>query len=201
MEKYGPLAPWVIYGSNLIAAAWALRVAALGHALWEPRVEGFPRAPVRVAGIGAILLLAVVFATSRKHADVEFWIPWALWIFVPLLIFFVADIFLRQWLIVECKSAKPTFGGIWVTPRARAILRGAPEAYANKDLAKDDTPPPSAAALYCSFPANKRDKTRVWPSASTAAASAVIVIMYCLWNVLAITGVVLAATLVVIAVG
>src|SRR5262245_47481526 len=166
MEKYGPLAPWVIYGSNLVAAVWALRAAALGHALWEPKVEGFPRAPVRVAGIGAILLLAVVFALSRKHADIEFWVPLALWIFVPLLVFFVADIFLRQWLIVRCRSAQPIFGGIWVTPRARAILRGAPEAYAMGDLAEGDPPPPSAAALYCSFPVNARDKTRVWPATS-----------------------------------
>ena len=201
MEKYGPLAPWVIYGTNLIAAVFALRVAALGRALWEPKVEGFPRAPVRIAGIGAIILLAIVFALARKRTEVEFWIEWALWLFVPLLIFFVADIFLRQWLIVKCKSSEPVFGGIWLTPRARAILRGAPEAYANNDLAKGDPPPPSAAALYCSFPSPKRDKTRVWPPTSTATASAVIVIVYCFWNILAITGVVLAATLVVISVG
>ncbi len=161
MEKYGPLTPWVIYGSNLVAAVWALRVAALGHALWEPKVEGFPRAPVRIAGVGAILLLAVIFAISRKRSEIEFWIPWALWIFVPLIVLFVADIFLRQWLIVECKPSEPIFGGIWLTKRAQAILRGAPEAYANKDLAKGATPPPSAAALYCSFSGPTRDKTRV----------------------------------------
>jgi hypothetical protein len=201
MEKYGPLAPWVIYGSNLVAAVWAIRVAALGHALWEPNVEGFPRAPVRIAGIGAILLLAVTFALSRKHTEIEFWIPWTLWIFAPLFIFFIADIFLRQWLIVKCASANPIFGGIWLTSRAKAILQGAPRAYTNRDLVEGDTPPPSAAALYCSFPAVRRDKTRVWPPASTATASAVIVVVYCLWNILSITGFVLAATLIVIAVG
>ena len=201
MEKYGPLTPWVIYGSNLVAAVWALRVAALGHALWEPKVEGFPRAPVRIAGVGAILLLAVIFAISRKRSEIEFWIPWALWIFVPLIVLFVADIFLRQWLIVECKPSEPIFGGIWLTKRAQAILRGAPEAYANKDLAKGATPPPSAAALYCSFSGPTRDKTRVWPPASTAAATAVVVVVYCLWNILAITGVVLAATLVIMSIG
>jgi hypothetical protein len=47
----------------------------------------------------------------------------------------------------------------------------------------------------------KRDTSRVWPSASTAAATALIVIVYCLWNILAIAGLVLAATLVVISVG
>lgn len=200
MEKYGPLAPWVIYGSNLVAAIWALRAAALGHAVWEPKVEGFPRAPVRIAGVGAIILLAVVFAMSRKHTEIEFWIPWALGIFVPLIIFFIADIFLRQWLIVKCTTGSAIFGGIWLMPRAKAILQGSPTAYANKDLAEGDPPPPSAAALYCSY-AGRRDKTRVWPPASTAAAEAVIVFVYCAWNIFAITGLVLAATLIVITVG
>jgi len=150
--------------------------------------------------LGGIVLLAVIFALSRQGTGIEFWIrTW--WIFLLLLFLFGVDVFLRHWLIVKCPSSKPTFGGFWLTKRARAILRGTPEAYANKDLAKGDTPPPSAAALYCSFSPGKRDKTRVWPSASTAAATALIVLVYCLWNVLTIGSLVLAATMVVVAVG
>jgi hypothetical protein len=199
--EYGPLAPWVIYGSNLVAAVWALRVAALGHALWEPKVDGFPRAPVRIAGIGAIIFLAVIFALSRKRTEIEFWLPWAISTFVPLLILFAADVFLRQWLIVECKGSQRIFGGIWLTPRARSILHGIPQAYADNELAPDDPPPASAVALYCSFPASKRDRTRVWPPASTATATAIVVLVYCLWNILAVACLVIAATLVVISLG
>jgi hypothetical protein len=32
MEKYGPLATVVLYSSNLVAAAWAIRTVALGKA-------------------------------------------------------------------------------------------------------------------------------------------------------------------------
>src|SRR5262245_12245456 len=104
--------------------------------------------------LGGIVLLAVIFALSRQGTGIEFWIR-TLWTFLLLLFLFGVDVFLRHWLIVKCPSSKPTFGGFWLTKRARAILRGTPEAYANKDLAKGDTPPPSAAALYCSFSPGK----------------------------------------------
>jgi hypothetical protein len=91
---------------------------------------------VRIAGVGGVLFLAIIFALVRRHADIDYWLPLALWIFLPLIILFVFDIFLRHWLIVQCGGASPVFGGIWLTLRARLILQGAPEAYANQDLAE-----------------------------------------------------------------
>src|SRR4051795_12537282 len=102
MDKYEPLATTVLYSTNLLAAGWAIRTAAFGKALWEPDVDEFPRAPVRVGGVIAIVLISVIFATSRKQTDIYYWLPWALSVGGATLIFFLLDIFLRQIVIVKC---------------------------------------------------------------------------------------------------
>jgi hypothetical protein len=205
-NEYGPLAETVILGSNLVAAVAALRLAALGRGLWEPDVEGFNRAPVRLAGVVAIVGIAVAFATSRKKPPIEAWIPWTIGCVVVALVFFLADIFARQWLMVKCPGMqKATFTGLWLQPRAQHILNGDEQARIGKDLAEappgdpPTKPPASANALYCSF-ATPRDKTRIWPPTSTAAAVILTVFVYCVWNALATISVGVAATLVALAV-
>src|SRR5207248_1426095 len=120
-------------------------------------------------------------------------------IYIPLLVMFVTDVVLRSALVVKCQNANPIIRGFWVTPRARAILQGAASAYKNGDIGRNDKPPASAATLYCSFPV-PRDKTRVWSPASISTATGVIVLVYCLWNVLAVTGVVLAVNLIILSI-
>jgi hypothetical protein len=201
MEKYGPIGYIVLIASNLTAGIWAIRTAALGKALWEPRVQEFPRAPVKIAGVVAIVLIAVVFSVSNKNKDIFYWLPWALWCGVVVIVSFLIDVFLRTWLIVRCSpNAIGVFGGIWLTKRARAIVRGSQLAYDNKDLSLGQAPPAGPKALYCSFPANARDVSRIWPQQSVALATAVVVGDYILWNALATVAVALAATLVAIAV-
>ncbi len=196
MEKYGPLSQLVWYATNLSAAVLALRAMALGRALWEPKVAGFPRAPVRISGIGAMALVAVIFAMSRKETELGFWIHWVLGCFVPALLLFVADIALRTHLIITCPGAQTgRFGGLWKTRRARQILLGAVEAYDRGDLARGDPPPASAQTLYCSFPV-PRDASRVWPSSSIATATAFVVFVYCVWNMLSVATLAVAATLI-----
>jgi hypothetical protein len=203
MEKYGPLGYLVLYASNLAAAVWAIRTAALGKALWEPKVRDFPRPPVRIAGIIAIILVAIIFAVSRKDNNIYVWIPGSIGCGTALSISFLGDVFLRTLLIVRCNPNETgIFAGIWVTKRARAILKGLPEAYQMRDL--DPGPPPqappaSAKALYCSFAA-PRIPSRVWPDASISTATASVVGNYILWNAAATVAVALASTLVAIAV-
>jgi hypothetical protein len=205
MDKYGPLATIVLYSTNLVAAMWAIRTAALGKALWEPDVDQFPRAPVRVGGVIAIVLVAVIFAISKKQVDIYYWLPWAFWVGGGTFILFLLDIFLRQIVIVKCAPAdKGTFGGLWRTPMARAIVRGEPLAYETRHLSKGQTPPASARALFCSMRANNRSgieiKERVWSPSSIAAATIAIVGTYMCWNALATAAVTIGATLVAIAI-
>jgi hypothetical protein len=201
MEKYGPLATVVLYSSNLGAAAWAIRTVALGKALWEPKVRDFPRAPVRISGVIAVILVAIVFALSQKNHDIYDWITWAIGCGVSVIILFTVDIILREWLIVRCSSREEgIFGGIWLQPRARAICRGSQEAYDRRDMVPGQLPPSGPKSLFCSFPVSDRDRLRVWPSTSIAVATATVVGNYILWNALATVGMAIAATLVAIAI-
>jgi hypothetical protein len=202
MEKYGPIGTIVLYSSNLVAAAWAIRTIALGKALWEPKVRDFPRARVRISGVIAVILVAIVFAISQKDHNIYGWVSWAIGTGVLVIILFIMDIILREWLIVRCSRDEGVFGGIWLQQRARAICRGSQKAYDSKDLSPGQTPPSGPKSLYCSFPARDRDRFRedVWSSASIAVATAAVVGNYILWNALATVGIAIAATLVAIAI-
>ena len=205
-DKYGPLSGTVLLGLNLAAAVAALRLATLGRGLWEPQVEGFARAPVRVAGIIAIVGVAIAFATGRKSPSIDVWIPWTIGCGAVTLLFFLIDLFGRQFLLVKCPGMrKPFYGGLWLTERARDILRGSERAIERGDLAAAPPgnppvqPPPSARALYCSF-ASPRDRTRVWSEKSMAASVMLSVFVYCMWNAFATVTVATAATLIALSV-
>ena len=199
--EYGPLAQTVLYASNLVGAMGAIRMATLGRGLWEPNVEEFERSPVRIAGVIAIVMIAITFGFGRKYPNFDSWIPWVIACLVAALFFFLVDVFCRQWLIVKCEGmSRGIIGGIWTTQRARDILRGNPRAYELGDLAKDAVPPAGPAALYCSFAA-PRDAKRIWPPTSIAAGTILVVMVYCLWNALATTAVAVAATLIAIVIG
>jgi hypothetical protein len=202
MDKYGPLSEIARYGLNLVAVAWAIRIAVFGKAFWEPKVTDFKRAPVRIAGAYSAILIAVVFAVSRQQHDLYYWIPWIIACGGAIIVFFLVDMFLREWLIVRCSPrGEGVFGGIWLTPRARDIVLGSKAAYERGDLASNQSPPGSAKRLFCSFPVNNRQEHReeIWPSHSIAASQVLVVGNYIIWNILATVGLSIAATLVSIA--
>jgi hypothetical protein len=183
---------------SLVGAVGAIRMATLGRGLWEPDIREFQRAPIRIAGVLAMVAVAITFGAGRRHPNFDLWIPWVVTCVAAALFFFLADIFCRQWLIVKCKGmTRGIIGGIWTTQRARDILKGDPRAYDLGDLAAGEAPPPGPVALYCSF-ASPRDATRVWPPTSMAAGTILVVLVYCLWNALATTAVAVAATLIAI---
>jgi len=94
-----------------------------------------------------------VFAFSGHDHELNRWVPRAVWCVVAAVFLFLMDVGLRSALIVRCAPRdKGFFGGIWLTSRARDIVRGAKAAYERQDLAPGQQPPSGPRELYCSFP-------------------------------------------------
>lgn len=175
MNDYGPLATIVAYAGNLGAAAVAMRVAWTGKATkWEPEIPELAKAPTRVAGLLALLAIAVLFVRTRTGDDFD-WLLWLMgWAGGITLLAFLAYLFLVMTLVFTCDDNGPkTVRGYWLTPTAKKVLAGDSD-----HLLPGQPPPHNDKEFFCG---SGRSADRVWPDSARALAHISLVLAYILF--------------------
>ena len=174
MGDFGPLGTVVGLAGNLGAACVAIRAAWAGKGLWEPDVRELPKAPTRIAGVLAIVGIAIVF-DSTHGAPAPGLADLAIFLSAVAVVAFVLDVVLRSVLIYRCEGeTNGVIGGFWLKPEARAILKGK-----SPHLLEGQPPPSNKKELYCG---SGRDPDRIWSRLSQGIGAATLTGFFMLWN-------------------
>ncbi len=126
-SNYGALADLVSTAGAIIAAGGAISLGWRGRTKWEPSEEDIPRAPGKVAGLFASVMIVILFAQSRDSAQMPFITRLAFGLSILCVLFLCLYVFLvamQTYHVVESpqrgKAVKRNvIGGLWLTPEAK----------------------------------------------------------------------------------